>query len=86
MSRLPTQLTRRLLHSLRSRKLRIALATTAAAFAAEIGLNVSQELVLAIVGIGASLILGIAHEDAGKHAAHLPQQPGRENPDTENIS
>lgn len=75
-----------MMHSLRSRKLRIALATTIAVFAAELGLNVSQELVLAIVGIGASLILGIAHEDAGKHAAHPPQQPDQAKLGTENIS
>ena len=51
---------------LRSRKTRVALATVAAAFAAEFGFDVSTELVLTILGIGASLILGIAHEDAGR--------------------
>ncbi len=86
MSHLTAHLTRRLMHALRSRKIRIALATTVAAFAADLGLHVSQELVLAIVGIGASLILGIAHEDAGKHAAHHPKQPVRQVPETENIA
>ena len=54
---------------LRSRKVRVALATVLAAVAAEYGLRVSEELTLAIVGIGASLILGIALEDAGAKSA-----------------
>ena len=54
---------------LRSRKVRVALATVLAAVAAEYGLRVSEELMLAIVGIGASLILGIALEDAGAKSA-----------------
>ena len=57
---------RRLTNPLKSRKTRVALATIAAAFAAEFGLHVSEELVLTILGVGVSLILGIAHEDAGK--------------------
>ncbi len=79
----PTSLLRRLFGPLRSRKVRVALVTVAAAFAAQFGLNVPSELLLAIVGMGASLILGIAHEDAGRNAAHLlnptaPQTPGAE--------
>ncbi len=57
---------RRLTNPLRSRKTRVALATVVAAFAVEFGLGVSEELVLTILGVGVSLILGIAHEDAGK--------------------
>jgi hypothetical protein len=56
----------RLVRPLASRKVRIALATVIAAFAAEFGLNVGSELVLTILGVGISLILGIAHEDAGR--------------------
>jgi hypothetical protein len=56
----------RLVRPLVSRKVRIALATVIAAFAAELGLNVGSELVLTILGVGISLILGIAHEDAGR--------------------
>ena len=56
----------RLLNPLRSRKTRVALATVLAAYAAEFGLGVSEELVLTILGVGVSLILGIAHEDAGR--------------------
>lgn len=67
-----SSLLRRLASPLSSRKVRIALATATAAIFAELGLNVSSELMLAIVGLGASLILGIAHEDAGRNAAsHL---------------
>ena len=58
----------RLLQPLRSRTVRVAFATVIAAYAAQIGLGVSEELVLTILGVGASLILGIAHEDAGRGA------------------
>jgi len=44
---------------------RVALATVIAAYAAEWGLGVSEEVVLTILGVGVSLILGIAHEDNG---------------------
>ena len=54
------------LRALSSRKVRVALATVIAAFAVQLGFNVSDELVLTILGVGASLILGIAHEDAGR--------------------
>ncbi len=60
---------RRLLRPLSSRKVRVALATVLVAFAAEFGLKVSGELVLTILGVGVSLILGIAHEDAGRWSA-----------------
>ena len=51
---------------LRSRKTRVALATVIAVYAAEFGLGVSEEVVLTILGVGISLILGIAHEDNGR--------------------
>ncbi|NOX57328.1 MAG: hypothetical protein GXP29_00525 [Planctomycetes bacterium] len=57
---------KKMFNPLRSRKTRVAMATVVAAFAAEFGLGVSQELILTILGIGVSLILGIAHEDAGR--------------------
>lgn len=69
----------RLVEPLRSRKVRVALATVIAAYAAQMGLGVSEELVMTILGVGASLILGIAHEDAGRRAADRPEGiPGRE--------
>ena len=56
---------RHLLRPLASRKNRVALVTLIVAFAAEWGWQVSEELLLTIFGLGASLILGIAHEDNG---------------------
>ena len=61
-----TELMKRVWKPLESRKVRVALATVIAAFAANWGFRVDEELVLTILGVGASLILGIAHEDAGK--------------------
>jgi hypothetical protein len=55
----------RVVKPLQSRKVRVALATVVAAYLAEYGLSVSEEIVLTIVGMGVSLILGIALEDAG---------------------
>ncbi len=66
---------------LRSRKVRVALATVVAAYAAEVGLHVSEELVFTILGVGAALILGIAHEDNGRTSATFPHalpEPGEE--------
>ncbi|MEP0843130.1 MAG: hypothetical protein HRF43_10515 [Phycisphaerae bacterium] len=57
---------RRMLRPMESRKARVALATVIAAYAAQYGLGVSEELVLTVVSVGVALILGIAHEDAGK--------------------
>jgi len=59
---------RRVFRPLASRKVRVALATVLAAYAAEFGLEVSEQMVLTIVGVGVALILGIAHEDNGKKA------------------
>lgn len=56
---------RRIARPLVSRKVRVALATVLAAYAAEWGLGVSEEMMLTILGVGAALILGIAHEDQG---------------------
>ena len=70
-----SDLLRRMVAPLASRKVRVALATVLAAFAAEWGLEVPQELILTIVGVGAALILGIAHEDAGRNARPVSGQP-----------
>jgi hypothetical protein len=51
---------------LRSRKVQVAVATVLAAYAAQVGLSVGEETVLSILGVGVALILGIAHEDAGR--------------------
>lgn len=57
---------RRWLWPLRSRKVQVAAATVIAAYAAQVGLDVSDQTVLAVLSMGVALILGIAHEDAGK--------------------
>ncbi len=72
-----TPLFRRMVRPLRSRKVRVALVTLLATVAAEMGLDVSPEALLAITGLGASLILGIAHEDAGRNAAPRLTPPAR---------
>ncbi len=51
---------------LQSRKVRTALVTVLAAYAAQVGLGVSEDVIYTILGVGVSLILGIAHEDAGR--------------------
>jgi hypothetical protein len=57
---------RRLLQPLASRKVRVALATVLAALGAAWGLNVREDVIHTILGVGAALILGIAHEDHGR--------------------
>ena len=61
----------RWLWPLRSRKVQVAVATVLAAYAAEAGLNVSEDTVFAVLGVGVALILGIAHEDAGRASSEL---------------
>ncbi len=51
---------------LRSRKVQVAVATVMVAYLAQAGLAVSEETVVAVLGVGVALILGIAHEDAGR--------------------
>lgn len=57
---------RRWVWPLNSRKVQVALATVLAAYTAELGLDVSTEALTTIVALGVALILGIAHEDAGR--------------------
>ncbi len=58
-----------MLSPLRSRKVRVALATVLAAYAAQYGLEVGEEMIHTVLGVGVALILGIAHEDAGAGSA-----------------
>lgn len=60
---------------LASRKVRVALTTVIAAFAAEYGLGVSEDMVYTILGVGTAIILGIAHEDNGRNSAAVPVDP-----------
>ena len=55
----------RWLWPLRSRKVQVAIATIVTAYAVQAGLDVREETVLTVLGVGVALILGIAHEDAG---------------------
>lgn len=59
-------LVKRFFQPLASRKVRVALVTVIASYAAQYGLGVSEEMLLTLVGVGVALILGIAHEDAGR--------------------
>ena len=54
---------------LKSRKVRVAIATVITAYAAQMGLNISEELLITILSCGVALILGIAHEDHGRRAS-----------------
>lgn len=51
-----------------SRKVQIAVATVVVAYAASAGVALNEETIAAVLGVGVALILGIAHEDAGKAA------------------
>jgi len=54
---------------LRSRKVQVAIATIIVALAGQYGLEISEGTLAAIIATGATLILGIAVEDAGAKAA-----------------
>jgi hypothetical protein len=60
---------RRWLWPLRSRKVQIAVGTILISWLAQAGVVLSEETVLSVIGVGVALILGIAHEDAGKKNA-----------------
>ena len=60
---------KRLFQPLKSRKVRVALATVLAAYASECGLHLPSEILVTILGVGVALILGIAHEDNGEKRA-----------------
>jgi hypothetical protein len=49
-----------------SRKVQVAVATVVVAYAAQAGWVVSEETVVTVLAVGVALILGIAHEDAGR--------------------
>lgn len=57
---------RKWLWPLRSRKIQIAVATVFVTYAAQVGLMLNEETVMTVLGVGVALILGIAHEDAGR--------------------
>lgn len=57
---------RRWLWPLVSRKVQVAVATVVVAYASHAGIVLSEDTVVAVLGVGIALILGIAHEDAGR--------------------
>jgi len=59
----------RIVQPLKSRKVRVAITTMVAALLAEYGLQVDENIVYGIVGVGVAIILGIAHEDNGVKSA-----------------
>jgi len=69
MSKMYPTTWRRWLWPLRSRKVQVAIATVVVAYAAQAGLTVSEETITTVLAVGVALILGIAHEDAGRRAA-----------------
>ncbi len=54
-----------------SRKVRVALVTVLAAYVADYGFGWTEEMLLTVVSVGVALILGIAHEDAGRGQRQL---------------
>ncbi len=58
-----------------SRKVQVAIATLITSALAHWGFSVSGEMVLAIVGVGSTVILGIAHEDNGRNRAAGNMEP-----------
>ena len=60
---------RRWLWPLASRKVQVAIATIAIAYAGQAGFELREDTILTVLGVGVALILGIAHEDAGRAAS-----------------
>lgn len=56
---------KRIVQPLMSRKVRTALTTVIVAYLAKSGLDVSDDVVYGIVGVGVAIILGVAIEDNG---------------------
>ena len=61
------QMLQRGMQPLASRKVRVGVATVLSGMAAQYGLGLSEDTVMTILGVGVALILGIAHEDAGRN-------------------
>ena len=67
----------RIIQPLRSRKVRVGIATVIAAYLAEAGVGVSEHLVLTILGAGVAIILGIAVEDHASKGGQARKQAAR---------
>lgn len=69
-----TEIARLVGRPLKSRKVRVAIATIVCAYAAQAGMNVSEEVLVTILSCGVALILGIAHEDHGRRTQPIPER------------
>ena len=58
---------------LKSRKVRVAINTVVAAYLAQKQIEVSDDIVYAIVGLGTAVVLGIAIEDNGAKKANATE-------------
>ena len=63
---------------LRSRKVQVAMSTVLVAYAAQVGFVLSEDTVVTVLGVGVALILGIAHEDAGRGGSEPPRRQERQ--------
>lgn len=63
---------------LRSRKVQVAVSTVLVAYAAQVGFVLSEDTVVTVLGVGVALILGIAHEDAGRGGGEPPRRQERQ--------
>jgi len=63
---------------LRSRKVQVAVSTVLVAYAAQVGFVLSEDTVMTVLGVGVALILGIAHEDAGRGRSEPPRRQERQ--------
>jgi hypothetical protein len=61
---------RRWLWPLFSRKVQVAIASLLVAYGSQVGWHLDQQWVLYILGIGGTIIAGIAVEDHGKHVGN----------------
>lgn len=68
------QVVRLLGRPLASRKVRVAIATVVCAYAAQVGLQVSEEVLITMLSCGVAIILGIAHEDHGRQETPTPER------------
>lgn len=67
---------KKLLWAFNSRKVQVAVATIVVAIATQYGLQLDETVVYTVLGTGIALILGIAHEDAGKKLGNAVVENG----------
>lgn len=70
-----SEILKRAVKPLASRKVRVAFATVIAAYLVQWLPDTSEQTIYTILSVGVALILGIAHEDNGKLAQATPEKP-----------